>query len=66
MAKSKQKRLPRRGYVLVSLAVVDENGFTHQYQPVETPVGAFRDGLAAITLPAAAKAGSEASAGRTA
>jgi hypothetical protein len=52
MARSKQKRLPRRGYVLVSLAVVDENGFTHQYQPVETPVGAFRDGLATITLPA--------------
>lgn len=46
-------RLPRRGHVLVTVTVVDENGFTSQYETVEAPVGAFRDGLAAIHLAAA-------------
>ncbi len=43
-------RLPRRGHVLVTVTVVDENGFTSQYETVETPVGALRDGVAAIHL----------------
>jgi hypothetical protein len=45
-------RLPRRGNVLVTITVVDENGFTSQYETVEAPVGAFRDGVAAIHLAA--------------
>lgn len=45
-------RLPRRGHVLVTVTVVDENGFTSQYETVEAPVGAFRDGFAAIHLAA--------------
>jgi predicted phage tail protein len=45
-------RLPRRGNVLVTITVVDENGFTSQYETVETPVGALRDGVAAIHLAA--------------
>jgi hypothetical protein len=46
-------RLPRRGHVLVTITVVDENGFTSQYETVEAPVGALRDGVAAIHLAAA-------------
>lgn len=57
-------RLPRRGHVLVTVTVVDENGFTSQYETVETPVGALRDGIAAIHL-AAVEANADA-AGRTA
>lgn len=45
-------RLPRRGHVLVTVTVVDENGFTSQYETIEAPVGAFRDGVAAIHLAA--------------
>jgi len=45
-------RLPRRGHVLVTVTVVDENGFTSQYETVEAPVGALRDGVAAIHLAA--------------
>ncbi|WP_374975401.1 hypothetical protein ACEYYH_16510 [Microbacterium trichothecenolyticum] len=45
-------RLPRRGHVLVTVSVVDENGFTSQYETVEVPVGALRDGVAAIHLAA--------------
>ena len=45
-------RLPRRGHALVTITVVDENGFTSQYETVETPVGALRDGVAAIHLAA--------------
>ncbi|MDT0141566.1 hypothetical protein [Microbacterium sp. PRC9] len=52
-------RLPRRGHVLVTVSVVDENGFTSQYETVEVPVGALRDGVAAIHL-AAVEAGAEA------
>ncbi|WP_203580262.1 hypothetical protein [Microbacterium hibisci] len=46
-------QLPRRGHVLVTITVVDENGFTSQYETVEAPVGALRDGVAAIHLAAA-------------
>lgn len=52
-------RLPRRGHVLVTVTVVDENGFTSQYETVEAPVGALRDGLATIHL-AAVDAGADA------
>ncbi|MFK4834901.1 hypothetical protein ACI3KY_04150 [Microbacterium sp. ZW T2_14] len=45
-------RLPRRGHVLVTITVVDENGFTSQYETVQTPVGALREGVAAIHLAA--------------
>jgi hypothetical protein len=45
-------QLPRRGHVLVTITVVDENGFTSQYETVETPVGALRDGVAAIHVAA--------------
>lgn len=45
-------RLPRRGNVLVTITVVDENGFTSQYETVEASVGAVRDGVAAIHLAA--------------
>ena len=51
-------RLPRRGHVLVTVTVVDENGFTSEYETVEAPVGALRDGVAAIHL-AALDAGAE-------
>jgi len=51
--------LPRRGHVLVTVTVVDENGFTSQYETVEAPVGALRDGVAAIHL-AAIDAGADA------
>ncbi|GAA1468910.1 hypothetical protein [Microbacterium thalassium] len=43
-------KLPRRGYVLATLTVVDENGFTHHYAPVETPLGALRDAAALMHL----------------
>lgn len=43
-------RLPRRGHVLVTMVVIDENGFTHHYSPVETPTGVIRDAAAAIHL----------------
>ena len=52
-------RLPRRGHVLVTITVVDENGFTSQYETVEAPVGALREGVAAIHL-AAVEAGADA------
>jgi len=52
-------RLPRRGHALVTITVVDENGFTSQYETVEAPVGALRDGVAAIHL-AAVEAGVDA------
>lgn len=42
--------LPRRGHVLVSVSVVDENGFTMEFETMETPTGAFRDGLAMMHL----------------
>ena len=45
-------RLPRQGHVLVAITVVDENGFTSQYETVEAPVGALREGVAAIHLAA--------------
>lgn len=38
--------------MLVTITVVDENGFTSQYETVEAPVGALRDGVAAIHLAA--------------
>ncbi|WP_194409547.1 hypothetical protein [Microbacterium cremeum] len=40
-------KLPRRGFAMVTITVVDEHGFTHHYAPVETPTGALRD---AVTL----------------
>lgn len=43
-------KLPRRGHVLVSISVVDENGFTMEFETVEAPTGAFRDGLAMMHL----------------
>ena len=52
-------QLPRRGHVLVTITVVDENGFTSHYETVEAPVGALRDGVAAIHL-AAVDAGADA------
>lgn len=52
-------RLPRRGHVLVTITVVDENGFTSQYETVEAPVGALREGVAAIHL-AAVESGADA------
>ena len=45
-------QLPRRGHVLVTITVVDENGFTSHYETVEAPVGALREGVAAIHLAA--------------
>ena len=46
--------------MLVTITVVDENGFTSQYETDEAPVGAFRDGVAAIHLAAVtADAGAE-------
>jgi hypothetical protein len=45
-------RLPRRGHVLVTITVVDETGFTSGYETVEAPVGALREGVAAIHLAA--------------
>lgn len=44
--------LPRPGHVLATISAVDENGFTAHYGTVETPVGAFRDGVATIHLAA--------------
>jgi hypothetical protein len=38
--------------VLVTITVVDENGFTSHYETVEAPVGALREGVAAIHLAA--------------
>ena len=29
--------LPARGHAIVTVTVVDENGFTHHYAPIETP-----------------------------
>ncbi|GAA5089351.1 hypothetical protein GCM10025760_13140 [Microbacterium yannicii] len=40
--------------MLVTITVVDENGFTSQYETVQTPVGALREGVAAIHLAAVA------------
>lgn len=43
-------RLPRRGCALVTVSVVDENGFSHQYERIEAPVGAVRETLAMLHL----------------
>lgn len=47
---SKESKLPRRGYALVTVAVCDENGFTHQYERIEAPIGAVRDAMALLHL----------------
>lgn len=44
--------LPRRGHALVTISVVDEGGFTYQYETIEAPLGAVRDSLAALQLQA--------------
>lgn len=43
-------KLPRRGFVMATITVVDEHGFTHHYAPVETPTGALRDAVALMHL----------------
>jgi hypothetical protein len=43
-------QLPRRGFVMATITVVDEHGFTHHYAPVETPTGALRDAVALMHL----------------
>lgn len=45
-------RLPRRGHALVKIALVDESGFTYDYDVIEAPIGAVRDSIAAISLQA--------------
>lgn len=45
-----ESRLPRRGCALVTVVVVDENGFSHQYERIEAPVGAVRETLAMLHL----------------
>lgn len=61
------KKLPRRGYVIATITVVDEHGFTHHYAPVETPTGALRDAVSLMHLQStaldAAKPGSQTQAG---
>ena len=51
-----ESRLPRRGCALVTVVVVDENGFSHQYERVEAPVGAVRETLAMLHLQSTALA----------
>ncbi|MCR2764411.1 hypothetical protein NQ152_12940 [Microbacterium sp. zg.B48] len=48
--------LPRRGCALVTVVVVDENGFSHQYERIEAPIGAVRETLAALHLQSTALA----------
>lgn len=43
-------KLPRRGFVMATITVVDEHGFTHHYAPVETPTGTLRDAVALLHL----------------
>ncbi|MGA7149373.1 MAG: hypothetical protein WBX17_12900 [Microbacterium sp.] len=44
---------------MVRISVVDENGFVHDYAPVEAPLGAVRDAVAILHLqrPESAAAG---------
>lgn len=45
-------RLPRSGYALIKLTVVDEGGFTYDYDEMEAPLGVVRDSIGAIQLQA--------------
>jgi hypothetical protein len=49
---------------VVRISVVDENGFVHDYAPVEAPLGAVRDAVTILHLqrPEAATGGGSASA----
>lgn len=41
-----EKFLPSRGHAIVTITVLDENGFTHHYQPVELRLDVLSDALA--------------------
>lgn len=44
--------LPRRGHAIVTLAALDENGYTHHYAPVEVRRDVLAETLATLTRPA--------------
>ncbi|WP_022879563.1 MULTISPECIES: hypothetical protein [unclassified Microbacterium] len=41
--------LPARGNAIVTVTVVDENGFTHHYEPIETRRDTVSRALALLT-----------------
>ena len=59
-------RTPRRGHAVVRISVVDENGFVHDYAPVEAPLGAVRDAVAILHLQRPEEAGDTGSVSATA
>lgn len=43
-------RVPRHGYVFVTVTARDANGFVHRYDEIETPVASLHESLAMMHL----------------